>query len=305
MTDFYLITGFLGAGKTTFLKNFMLLFKGKNLRLIINEYGKEGVDGKLLEEIGATLKEISGGSIFCSCRADMFEEALNDGLETQPEILIVEASGLSDPTSIRAVTQQFEKQNKLNYKGCICLIDSVRFKKVLSTARVCSKQLAVADLALLNKIDLATTEQQEETKGLILERYPELKIISTSMGKVDISILDDLHPYIREEVGSTAMDITLQRASIDISEDMTLNEVEKFIKMFCEETSRIKGFIHTKSDGYLLVDCVGSYVKVEPWNGKKPDELVINVLATAGMDMRKTINYALKWYETKASVKFG
>ena len=74
--ELYLITGFLGAGKTTFLKNFARQFAGRRLRLIINEFGRVGVDGTLLRELDAALDEISNGSIFCACRLDQFEAAL-------------------------------------------------------------------------------------------------------------------------------------------------------------------------------------------------------------------------------------
>ena len=74
--ELYLITGFLGAGKTTFLKNFARQFAGRRLRLIINEFGRAGVDGTLLRELDAALDEISNGSIFCACRLDQFEAAL-------------------------------------------------------------------------------------------------------------------------------------------------------------------------------------------------------------------------------------
>ena len=61
MTKLYLVTGFLGAGKSTFLKNFIRLFAGQKVQLIINDFGREGVDGTLLAELGAELDEIAGG----------------------------------------------------------------------------------------------------------------------------------------------------------------------------------------------------------------------------------------------------
>ena len=96
MSKLYLITGFLGAGKTTFLKNFINELSDYRLHLIINEFGKEGVDGELLRELGTALDEINNGSIFCSCRLDKFEEVLEKALSEKPDIIIVEASGLSE-----------------------------------------------------------------------------------------------------------------------------------------------------------------------------------------------------------------
>ena len=76
MSSLYLITGFLGAGKTTFLKQFMKQFSSERMHIIVNEFGKEGIDGELLSELGIALDEINNGSIFCSCRLDKFKNVL-------------------------------------------------------------------------------------------------------------------------------------------------------------------------------------------------------------------------------------
>ena len=68
MTKLYLITGFLGSGKTTFLHKLVRLFPDRRLAIVVNEFGKVGVDGVLLSDLEAELIEINNGSIFCSCR---------------------------------------------------------------------------------------------------------------------------------------------------------------------------------------------------------------------------------------------
>ena len=114
--ELYLITGFLGAGKTTFLKNFARQFAGRRLRLIINEFGRAGVDGTLLRELDAALDEISNGSIFCACRLDQFEAALEQAAADAPDVVLVEASGLADPTNVRRVLAQFPA---VSYQGSV------------------------------------------------------------------------------------------------------------------------------------------------------------------------------------------
>ena len=69
--------------------------------MIVNEFGKVGVDGELLQKMGACLDEITNGSIFCSCRLDQFEQSLMDALKNNPDVILVETSGLSDPTNIK------------------------------------------------------------------------------------------------------------------------------------------------------------------------------------------------------------
>lgn len=82
-------------------------FAGRRLRLIINEFGRAGVDGTLLRELDAALDEISNGSIFCACRLDQFEAALEQAAADAPDVALVEASGLADPTNVRRVLAQF------------------------------------------------------------------------------------------------------------------------------------------------------------------------------------------------------
>ena len=158
MAKLYLITGFLGAGKTTFLRELVKLFSDEKIALIINEFGKVGVDGPLLQELDISMTEINNGSIFCSCQIGQFEQALQDVAAQSPAYVFVEASGLADPTAIRSILSQPHLCSGLEYAGAICLVDGVRFQKVYQTARVSRMQLAISDLVLINKADLATQE---------------------------------------------------------------------------------------------------------------------------------------------------
>lgn len=139
MSRLYLITGFLGAGKTTFLKQFMKQFSSERMHIIVNEFGKEGIDGELLSELGIALDEINNGSIFCSCRLDKFKNVLQQVLQEKPDVIIVEASGLSDPTNVKKILNQREKFPGLEYMGCVCLLDARQFPKVYETAVVVKK----------------------------------------------------------------------------------------------------------------------------------------------------------------------
>lgn len=302
MTEFYLVTGFLGAGKTTFLSNFLPKFKDKKIKLIINEFGNSGVDGSLLKAIDTELEEICGGSIFCSCKLDRFETAMNDCLKTEPEIIIVEASGLSDPTNIKKILNSYQEQDKIIYKACICLVDAVRFHKVFETARVCKKQLVVADLIIINKLDLIENEKAEALEQKIKGEFPYAKIVFSSFGKVDIDLENLQNNSVAEfDENAHVQDITLQKFSIEINEEMSLYELERFINLFAEDTARVKGYVYLKESGLVLADCVGSMINIKKTDDKNV-ELGLNILATKGQNTRKALKNAIALYPKK--VKF-
>ena len=301
MSKLYLTTGFLGTGKTTFLKNFIRLFPGQKIQLIVNEFGKEGVDGVLLSELGAFLREISGGSVFCACRLDQFEKVLRQSADLNADVILVETSGLSDPTGVRRLFSQTDRFPNIDYQGAICLVDAVRFPKLYASARTCVKQLAASDVAVVNKIDLADSSQLAQTLELIRGQRPDMPVITTSFGAVTASLLDTLdqaRAQPEHEMPLTA-DLTLRKLMISVAPTITPYELQKFIEMFAEDTFRVKGFIET-TEGLRLADCVGNVVSVVPCEELTvPPERVgwLNVLSGTGMPVRKAVQEACKWYQ--------
>ncbi len=299
MGKLYLITGFLGAGKTTFLKNFIRLFAGQKIQLIINEFGQEGVDGVLLSDLGAYLSEIAGGSVFCSCRLDQFENVLRKSADINADVILVEASGLSDPTGVRKLFSQTDRFPHIDYQGAVCLVDAVRFPKLYATARTSVKQLASSDVAVVNKVDRASPGQLEHTLSLIRGQRPDMPVIQTTFGAVDTDILEMLtraHTLPEADMPLTA-DLTLRKLMVTVSPDITPYALQKFIEMFIEVTFRVKGFIQT-SEGLFLADCVGNVVSLTPYTGEVPADKIghLVVLSGAGMPVKKRVREAAAWY---------
>ena len=300
MSRLYLITGFLGAGKSTFLKNFMHLFDDVKMQLIINEFGKEGVDGALLAALGIGLEEITGGSVFCSCRLDQFEKTLNTFVEPDTDVVLVEASGLSDPTGVKKLFGEDSRYPNIDYKGAICLVDAVRFPKVYAKSRTVAKQIAASDVILINKTDIATEEQLAKTKELVLNQRPTVALRETSFGKVDRSILDLIERSFSDSPDemNTAADISIRSITVTIRPEITSYHLQKFIEMFLDATFRVKGFIQT-AEGMMLVDCVGNIVSIRPYEQEigtaTPGKLT--VLSGAGMPITKRLKEAVSWYQ--------
>ena len=306
MTDLYLITGFLGAGKSTFLKRFLKLFDGKKIQLIINEFGAEDVDGVLLGNLGIELEEITGGSVFCSCRIDQFEKALRTFVEEDTEVVIVEASGLSDPTGVHNLLYESERFPHIRYKGSICLIDAVRFPKIYAKSRTCVKQIAAADLALINKIDMAKPEELDRTRQLVRNQRPDLAFFETSFGETDTDILEALGRAKADTDIAMPLtaDLTTRKLAVRVRDGIREETLEHFLKLFVETTFRVKGFVKTEDRGICLVSCVGNLISVEPYGSEVPAEKTgtLVILSGAGMPVRKTVKEAIQWYPEEVSL---
>ena len=297
MSRLYLITGFLGAGKTTFLKRFIRMFRDSRMHIIVNEFGKEGIDGELMRSLGIALDEINNGSIFCSCRLDKFEEVLQKTLARDPDVIIVEASGLSDPTNVKKILNQRDKFGEVEYRGCICLADAKQFLKVYDTAAVVKKQLNVSDLVLLNKVDLAEKEQVLKVRGTLRGQRPDLPVYETSFGQFQETWLDSLQ--VQESPDDTELfqtaDITLRKYLLRIREKADLAELQGFLRMILEDTFRIKGFVRTGEQQYL-VSGVGNLLEVKPYTGTPEKTNLLVVLSGSGMPVKRAIRTAMQWY---------
>lgn len=297
MSRLYLITGFLGAGKTTFLKQFVRFFQANRMHIILNEFGKEGIDGELVRELGIVLDEVNNGSIFCSCRLDKFEEVLQNALALSPEVIIVEASGLSDPTNVKKILNQLDKFSEIEYMGCICLVDAKQFLKVYETATVVKKQLNISNLILLNKVDLVSGEQIEKVRETLHLQRPDLPIYETVHGQFQkewLEILGDQETDDGEAMFQST-DITLRKYLLHIRDEVNLEKLQNFLKMILEDTFRIKGFVCTGGRTFLI-NGVGNMLEISDYE-KRPDKVnVLVVLSGSGMPVKKSLKTAMEWY---------
>ena len=268
MTDFYLITGFLGAGKTTFLQEFVCLFQGKRLTVIMNEFGKADVDGVLLNEQDIKTTTVEGGSVFCSCRSDQFEAVLTKLMKTEPDVIITEASGLSDPTCIRKILEGHSNGTDINYKGCICLADALRFEKVYTTALSVKKQLTVCGAVVLNKTDAVGSAALAKVRGLIRALRPDVPILETSFG----AIRPEWEPILRNpappaaEDGVHTQDFSIRSYLLLLPKGVDKEAFVRFLRQAGTVCHRIKGFAVLCDRGgqgeTFLIDCTGTDVRV-------------------------------------------
>jgi G3E family GTPase len=272
MKSLYIVTGFLGAGKTTFLKNLFEVFKDKKTAIIVNEFGQTGVDGAILAKSGMVVSEITNGSIFCVCRSDLFMDALKKAHETDAEIIVVETSGLSDPLSSDSILEQLKSVYacEFEFRGIITIIDAKNFKRVIKTAVNVRNQVISADLFIINKTDLV-----QESDILLLEKEltllnPFSKIIKTTFGKIDEKDCIINLTHSPKEGALTKKDLVSQRMLLEFDGEKNFDETKNFIDEFKDFAYRIKGYIKTEQGCFFVEAVMGdiTYEKIGDYSDK-------------------------------------
>lgn len=301
MIDVYLASGFLGSGKTNFLKCFVSLFPDSKTAVIVNEFGKDGIDALLLSETGGFLAEINNGSIFCACRLARFEDVLDDMIDAKPDRIVIESSGLSDPTSVRKILGQPRFGGVIRYRGSVCIIDAVRFCKLRTTVRIISRQIAIGDLFIVNKTDLASAGDLDEIRYVLAQMRPGIPVIPTTYAVISRRELEKMDPSAGigtdkapELQTGHKQDLTLRKLTLEVSGEADSDLVKHGIALFADDTFRVKGLL-TLKNGQFLVDCVGPHLEITPYNQVPSRSNSITVLYDNQLPARKSIEEAMRW----------
>jgi len=188
--DLILIGGFLGAGKTTFLRRLLGEMQGRRLGVLVNEFGAVGVDGELLRGRGAELVELSNGSIFCSCLKQDFVAALRRFSETDIDALVIENSGMADPGGMDAILASLSPYLRRPYlpRGLLCLADCLTLPEYADVLLPVQHQLEEAALVLVNKLDLVSPARVREVHGAV-RAHSAAPILDTVCGDVPAEAL--------------------------------------------------------------------------------------------------------------------
>ncbi|WP_312906979.1 CobW family GTP-binding protein [Tissierella praeacuta] len=279
-TKLYLLTGFLGAGKTTFLTNVLNDLTGNKVAVIMNEFGKVGIDGTIIQKEGMELVEINRGSIFCSCLQLNFVSALTEMADRNMEYVFVESSGLADPSNIGEFLEAVEmvKGKVYNYSGAICIVDGVNFLEQVKDIETVERQLKFCHLVILSKVDLIDDNKLSEVKAKIREINDKADIVESINGKIDYNFLErDLmeKQWIKSEDTTNTPENKPKTLTLTYDGDLTKEKLSQFLDIIKKDSYRIKGFFKLE-DGWNQVDVVNKIIDYKPTDkGEDVSELVI------------------------------
>jgi cobalamin biosynthesis protein CobW len=210
-----IVTGFLGAGKTTLIRHLLAHARGRKLAVIVNEFGDVGIDGEILKGCTDTdcpeVVELANGCLCCTV-ADEFVPALDTILAQRPDHIVIETSGLALPKPLVQAFHWPAIKSRVTVDGVIAVVDGAALAEgrvaadleALARQRaadnalehdnpieeVFEDQIACADLIVLTKRDLLDAEEADKAMTALAGALPRaVKVITASAGKVDPAAL--------------------------------------------------------------------------------------------------------------------
>lgn len=275
----YLLTGFLGSGKTTILLRLLQALQGEKVGVIQNEFGKLGVDGSILRQGDIQMVELNRGSIFCSCLKLNFVQALADMSKMGLRYLFVESSGLGDPSNFQEILRAVEvlAGDCYQLRGAICLVDAENFLQQLDDLETVERQLKHCHLAVITKVDLVDPERLSVLHQEIRKINPRCRITVSSKGNLDLSFLqEDLLAlqWAQEEESTNVPETKPKSIFLNCQQPVRQQDLQQFLDQVKGSAYRIKGFFQLEGLGWNQVDVVGERVTWQPCPPQELSQLV-------------------------------
>ncbi len=187
MTKIDIISGFLGAGKTTFIKKMLEeAFVGEQIVLIENEFGEVGIDGGFLKDAGIEITEMNSGCICCSLVGD-FATNLNEVItKYHPDRILIEPSGVGKLSDVMKSVIDIEKEQDVKLNALVTVVNAVKAKKQMKAfGEFFNNQIEHATTIVLSRSQNTTAEQLEECVKMMQELNHDAAIITTAWDAID------------------------------------------------------------------------------------------------------------------------
>ena len=187
MTKVNIISGFLGAGKTTLIKKLLGgAFEGEKVVLLENEYGEVGIDGGFMKDSGIQVTELNSGCICCTLVGD-FSKALGELIETyHPDRILIEPSGVGKLSDIRGVVDDESHRLALELAGCATVADVSKCRVYLHNfGEFFTDQIKSAETIVLSRTQTASQDRIDKAVALLREQNPRARIVTTPWDELD------------------------------------------------------------------------------------------------------------------------
>lgn len=314
-----ILTGFLGAGKTTLLNNILHGEHGLRAAVLVNDFGSINIDSELIVGVEGEAVSLANGCICCTIRDDLVRAMLQMVERSEPpEYILVETSGVSDPTSVAASFLLPELRSRVRIDSILTVVDG---EQVLglhgSDAILAADQVASADMIVLNKVDLAEPGVLENVRAWIHEVAPKARVFETAYANIPLELALGVGGYdIAANPGHLSKEVHVHEVgqhsahseeggagghshpnhslvyhtwTYGADQPCYLKSLRKRLETLPSSVFRVKGFVYLADQpaNKVLVQVVGRRVQIsmdEPWNGQTPQTRLVMIAGSGGLD---------------------
>jgi G3E family GTPase len=291
--EILLLAGFLGAGKTTLLKRILSWEADlSDTVVLVNEFGDIGIDGGLLKNAGSDVVELTSGCICCTLSADLHQSLTRLWNRYKPRRILIESSGVADPKSIVPVLMEPVIRQYMDLKKTVTVLDADFWEAREAFGPLFYNQLEMADLILLNKVDLVRQEKITEFLKEIHVAIPGCQVIPTIHCSIDPESLwvaatpqtsqlkpirffqpvtPESHSH-REQDNRTVKATNYVTFSFQNLKIVDETRFKKFISNLPWEVFRIKGPVRF-ADRVVMLNFVGGKSEWMSWEGESQTQL--------------------------------
>jgi G3E family GTPase len=316
-----ILTGFLGAGKTTRLNRILTGDHGLRVAVLVNDFGSINIDAELVVgvENDGDIINLANGCVCCNIREDLVAAVTQVmARPEQPEYLLLEASGVADPSGIALTFMDENMRDRIRLDSIMCVVDAEQIFAAPEMMELKLRQVAFADMLILNKVDLVTPEEIERIKAWLDDRFHRYRLVQASGGNVPLEILLSVsrfdparldgtsphdqagHPHDCDDldcghhiwgVHGHGHDHTqaFSTWSYETQEPLSLEALRESARKLPASVYRCKGVMHTAEEPgrRVILQVVGKRVDIavgDEWNGREPRTRIIAIGAHDGVD---------------------
>lgn len=271
-----LVSGYLGAGKTTLLRNVVEKTE-KRIAIIMNEFGEIAIDSKIIKGKNVKMAELKEGCVCCSLTGE-FELAIKEILEkVNPELILIETTGIAEPD---AIIINLENIEGVKLDTLVTVVDAeslIKFPVLTGTGRI---QVEIADVILLNKIDLVSEKEKERCKDILRKINEKAEIFECIRCNIDLNLIFGIEVERKELHKLHEHKIEYQTISYQKNKIFSKEKFYNFLNNLPNNVYRAKGFVNFKDGTYLFNFVAGRY-DFEKWEESK------NQIVFIGKDLEK------------------
>lgn len=254
-----LVTGFLGAGKTTVVNHLLAHAGGRRIAAVVNDFGAINIDAELIAGASDGVVSLSNGCICCSLEGDLLRTlAALLRRDPPPEFIVIETSGIADPADIVRNLMDPLIWREAPLETVLCVVDATTAPAAFDDDALLRSQLRAADVVALSKEDLVESTTSEQLRAAIRALHPAAVIVDALHGEVPTALLFpvdvDRAPVPREVAPRRPSADRFETLSWTSDHPISLPRLQQAIGRLASKLARAKGLFETvEQPGRLTV----------------------------------------------------